>query len=70
MGVWEIAFLSIAYLGILFSLAFWAEKKKAQNKSLINNPLIYALSLAIYCSAWTFYGSVGQITSSGLLAYI
>lgn len=66
MGVWEIAFLSIAYLGILFSLAFWAEKKKAQNKSLINNPLIYALSLAIYCSAWTFYGSVGQITSSGL----
>ena len=66
MGVWEIAFLSIAYLGILFLLAFWAEKKKAQNKSLINNPLIYALSLAIYCSAWTFYGSVGQITSNGL----
>ena len=66
MSTWIIALLSIAYLGILFFLASWAEKKKNHKKSLINNPFIYALSLAIYCSAWTFYGSVGQVSTNGI----
>ncbi|MEY4526159.1 MAG: hypothetical protein RIR57_1531, partial [Bacteroidota bacterium] len=66
MSTWIIALLSVAYLGILFFLAAWAEKKKVRSKSLINNPLIYALSLAIYCSAWTFYGSVGQVSTGGM----
>lgn len=66
MSTWIIAILSISYLGILFFLAAWAEKNKFQKKSLINNPLIYALSLSIYCSAWTFYGSVGQVATNGI----
>jgi Na+/proline symporter/nitrogen-specific signal transduction histidine kinase len=66
MSTWLIALLSISYLGILFFLAAWAEKKKVSNKRLINNPFIYALSLAIYCSAWTFYGSVGQVSTNGI----
>lgn len=47
-------------------LATWAEVRSSQRKSIINNPYIYALSLAIYCTAWTFYGSVGRVTTNGI----
>ncbi len=33
---------------------------------VIANPYIYALSLAVYCTAWTFYGSVGRAASDGI----
>lgn len=52
-----IIIILIAYLGLLFFLAYWAEKNK--RSKWVNNPYIYALSLAVYCSAWTYYGSVG-----------
>ena len=55
------------YMGLLFGLALWAERRASAGRSLINNPLIYSLSLAIYCTAWTFYGSVGVAAHSGLL---
>jgi len=51
-------------LSIQFLLAFWAEKK-AKSK-WINNPIVYSLSLAVFCSAWTYYGSVGVAASSGV----
>src|SRR4030065_339508 len=35
-------------------------------RSIIANPYIYALSLAVYCTTWTFYGSVGRAASSGI----
>ena len=54
----------ILYLGLLFFIAFWAEKKK--NNFWVNNPYIYSLSLAVYCSAWTFYGSIGVASNQGL----
>lgn len=52
-----IIIILIAYLGLLFFLAYWAEKNN--RSKWVNNPYIYALSLAVYCSAWTYYGSVG-----------
>lgn len=58
--------VSVLYLGVLFYLAFVAEKFKNRNKSLIDNPYVYALSLAVYCTAWTFYGSVGRVKDKGL----
>ena len=36
-----------------------------KGKSLVANPIIYTLTLAVYCSSWTFYGSVGEVTNSG-----
>lgn len=54
----------ILYLGFLFLVAYWAEKHSKSR--LINNPYIYALSLAVYCSAWTYYGSVGIAAQSGI----
>lgn len=52
------------YLGLLFFVAHWAEKKA--NSRWANNPYIYSLSLAVYCSAWTYYGSIGVAATSGL----
>lgn len=52
------------YLALLFLVAYLAEKKKS--KLWINNPYIYALSLAVYCTAWTYYGSIGVAATSGL----
>ena len=52
-----------SYLAILFYIAFLAEKNAKSR--WVNNPLIYTLSLAVYCSAWTYYGSVGIAANSG-----
>lgn len=52
------------YLGLLFLIAHWAEKKG--NTKWTNNPYVYTLSLAVYCSAWTYYGSIGVAATSGL----
>lgn len=54
----------LIYLALLFLVAHLAEKKKS--KIWINNPYIYALSLAVYCTAWTYYGSIGVAATSGL----
>ena len=55
------------YMGFLFLTALWVERKSAQGISLVNNSLVYSLSLAVYCTGWTYYGSVGKAATSGLL---
>lgn len=52
------------YLGFLFFIAYWAEVNK--KSKLVKSPYIYALSLAVYCSAWTYYGSIGVAARSGI----
>ncbi|UKN01361.1 sensor histidine kinase [Paracrocinitomix mangrovi] len=54
----------VLYLALIFFIAFWAEKRK--NSRWVNNPYIYTLSLAVYCTAWTYYGSVGKAATSGI----
>jgi PAS domain S-box-containing protein len=55
------------YMGLLYALAQWAERRAAVGQSLVNNPQTYSLSLAVYCTSWTFFGSVGLAASNGLL---
>lgn len=62
----SILFVSFIYMGLLFAIAYWGDKRADEGRSIIANPYIYALSLAVYCTAWTFYGSVGMATRSGL----
>lgn len=57
---------SVLYLAFLFGVAYWAEKQSEKGKSLVTNPYIYSLSLAVYCTAWTFYGSVGRAVTNGI----
>ncbi len=57
---------SLTYLGVLFLIANWAERRSKQGRSFVNNPYVYALSMAVYCTAWTFYGSVSKATTDGI----
>ncbi|PCI24518.1 MAG: sodium:proline symporter [SAR324 cluster bacterium] len=59
--------LLLGYMLLLFLVAIWAENKAKKGKNLADNPLIYSLSLAIYCTTWTYYGSVGKAAASGML---
>ncbi len=63
---WFLLTVILGYLLLLFSVAYFAELKELQGKSLVSNPYIYSLSLAVYCTSWTFYGSVGKAANSGL----
>ena len=57
---------AFTYLGMMFAIAYYAERRASAGNSIINNPWIYSLSIAVYCTAWTYYGSVGRAASSGL----
>jgi len=54
----------VMYMTVLFFIAFLGEKKK--KSKWVNNPYVYTLSLAVYCSAWTYYGSIGIAANSGI----
>lgn len=66
MQLWQIIAMGILYLLMLFGIAYYAERRSSIGKSLIDNPYVYALSLTTYCTAWTFYGSVGKAATSGI----
>lgn len=66
MTGWMIIGISFSYLLLLFGIAYWAEKHKKRYINFFHSPYIYALSLAVYCSAWTFYGSIGRVETHGL----
>ena len=57
---------SLGYVSILFAIAYFGDRRASQGRTLIANPIIYALSIAVYCTAWTFYGSVGRAVEMGL----
>src|SRR4051812_32597990 len=55
------------YITLLFVIALWGERGSPLARRLTRNPLVYALALAVYCTSWTFYGSVGSATTAGPL---
>ncbi|MCH7407841.1 sensor histidine kinase [Belliella sp. DSM 111904] len=61
-----IIFFTFGYLALLFAIAWFSELKAKQGKRLSNHPAIYALTLAVYCTVWTYYGSVGRAATNGL----
>ncbi|SFL39284.1 ATP-binding protein [Shimia haliotis] len=57
----------LIYVAFLFLVAFAAERAAMRgNGGWLRSPLVYTLSLSIYCTAWTFYGAVGYAARSGL----
>ena len=56
---------SLVYLLLLFAIAYWADRRADRGRSVIAHPTVYALSLGVFCSAWTFYGSVGRASEHG-----
>jgi Na+/proline symporter/nitrogen-specific signal transduction histidine kinase len=61
-----IILISFAYLGLLFAIAYYVDQRADAGRPVIASPYIYSLSLAVYATAWTFYGSVGRAASDGI----
>lgn len=67
MGISVIIGCSLAYISLLFFIAWWVDKRASDLRpGIVSSPYVYALSLAVYCTAWTFFGSVGRATTGGL----
>ena len=60
---------SLAYIATLFAVAHWGDKPNSWANRISYKPIIYSMSLAIYCTSWTYYGAVGNAASGGW-AYI
>jgi Na+/proline symporter/nitrogen-specific signal transduction histidine kinase len=57
----------LAYVILLFAVASAAERSAAEGRARwLRSPMVYTLSLSVYCTAWTFYGAVGYAARSGL----
>ena len=52
--------LALVYLTGLFWIARWGDRNTPVARAITSHPIIYSLALAIYCSAWTFFGMVGE----------
>ncbi len=57
--------VSFIYLLALFAVAYFGDRRADHGRSIIANAWVYALSMAVYCTAWTYFGSVGRAASGG-----
>jgi Na+/proline symporter/nitrogen-specific signal transduction histidine kinase len=57
---------SFAYLMLLFAVAYVGDARARGGRSIIGNAWVYALSMGVYCTAWTYFGSIGRAASAGL----
>jgi len=63
---WLLLLVSVGYVGVLFAVAYYGDKRKTSPKTHWLRPAVYSLALAVYCSSWTFYGAVGTAARTGL----
>ncbi|WP_136637300.1 ATP-binding protein [Pseudooceanicola onchidii] len=62
-----LVFVCLGYVAVLFLVAFGAERAAMRGQAAwLRSPMVYTLSLSIYCTAWTFYGAVGYAARSGM----
>ena len=62
----SVAAISLIYTALLFLIAWYAHHRKETGRSIISNPVIYSLSLGVYCTSWTYFGSVGKAATTGI----
>lgn len=65
MQGWLVALAAFTYLATLFAVAAWGDRRSRAIAAENPRPMIYAFSLAVYCTSWTFFGSVGLATTHG-----
>ncbi|MGN6550597.1 MAG: PAS domain-containing hybrid sensor histidine kinase/response regulator [Pararhizobium sp.] len=63
---WVIVLTALAYLMLLFAVASYGDRRAAGRRASRPRPVIYSLSLAIYCTSWTYFGAVGLAADRGL----
>ncbi len=62
---WAVVGIALAYIGFLFAVASYGDRARPRAGQRGSRPLIYPLSLAVYCTSWTFFGSVGLASKQG-----
>ncbi|WP_346962802.1 PAS-domain containing protein [Colwellia sp. Arc7-635] len=63
IDTWLVTILSIGYLCLLFLVAYKGQNQSAEQWRC--KPWVYSLSLAVSCTSWAFYGTVGQAATTG-----
>src|SRR5688572_21852287 len=62
---WAVIAVALGYIGLLFVIASYGDRRSQLERKTRSRLLIYSLSLAIYCTSWTFFGSVGLASRTG-----
>ena len=62
---WVVVIIALAYIGFLFLVASYGDRRRELARGTTSRLFIYPLSLAIYCTSWTFFGSVGLASRNG-----
>jgi Na+/proline symporter/signal transduction histidine kinase len=62
---WVVIAVALGYIGLLFVIASYGDRSRRMSRDPRSRLLIYPLSLAIYCTSWTFFGSVGLASRTG-----
>ncbi len=62
---WVIITCSLLYIGALFGIAYLGDRAGRNRPTRIGRPYVYALALGVYCTSWTFFGSVGSASEKG-----
>jgi Na+/proline symporter/signal transduction histidine kinase len=65
LNPWKLTLIVLAYMGLLFAIAWYGDKQRIGRDRRKFKAVIYSLSLAVYCTSWTFYGAVGSAASTG-----
>jgi sigma-B regulation protein RsbU (phosphoserine phosphatase) len=58
--------ITLCYLILLYIIGYISEKIYLKKPQYLSNPYIYSLTLAVYCTTWTYYGSVGRAATNGV----
>ncbi|HTN67394.1 MAG TPA: ATP-binding protein [Burkholderiaceae bacterium] len=62
-----VLFISLVYVALLFTVAFVGDRRARRgNPGWLQSPVIYTLSISLYCTSWTFYGAVGSAARNGI----
>ncbi|MGA9572312.1 MAG: NahK/ErcS family hybrid sensor histidine kinase/response regulator [Lysobacterales bacterium] len=65
LNPWKLSLIVLAYMGLLFAIAWYGDEQRIGRDRRKFKAIIYSLSMAVYCTSWTFYGAVGRAASSG-----
>ncbi len=65
LNPWFLILIALAYMAVLFMIAWTGDRKSGIGRHRHAQAAVYSLSLAVYCTSWTFYGAVGNAATSG-----
>lgn len=65
LNPWKLSLIALAYMGLLFAIAWFGDRQRPGLRHTRLKAIIYAFSLAVYCTSWTFYGAVGSAAATG-----